>query len=763
MLKTTQQGLSLSEVEKRTEEGRVNIPVTSSTKTVKKIVQENVFTYFNFIFLFIAAVLIAVGSYKELTFLLVIAANTAIGIVQELLSKKKLDKLTLLAREEVQTVREGKLIKVPADELVEGDLVYFSGGDQVCADSEILEGEIQVNEALVTGEAEEIGKKRGDELLSGSFVVSGECYGRLTRVGEASYGAKLALEAKKAGKRKQPGMMKSLNYLLFVIGIVIIPVAVMMYFRQTRGLMLPVKTGVENTAAAIIGMIPEGLYLLVNVALAVSVGRLATKKVLVQDLKCTETLARVTTLCVDKTGTITDSKMSVTQVIYLREEAIKDTLRDFAGNMPEDNETMKAVKAYFKPGRKYRKASKIETFSSEKKYSFACFGENEDCYLGAPDILYPNQEDSLRTLIEEHTSQGERVLLFMKQGVPEALLLLKNQIRESAKETFSYFKENGVAVKVISGDYPATVSAVAKEAGIEGAENYVDASTLETEKDIREAVKKYTVFGRVKPEQKQQIVKALQKAGHTVAMTGDGVNDILALKAADCSIAMAEGSEAAAKVSDLVLMNSDFSSMPQVVAEGRRVINNIERTASLYLVKNIFSLFMAIISIIAVFEYPLVPSQLTLLSMVTIGFPSFVLALEPNEAPVSGRFLRNVLYKAAPTAITDILIILGVMLFKSAFSIESAQSSTVAILLLIAAGFHMVWKITDAGSIRQIALLASMGVLLAAILYFVPEMFSIAPLNFGSFLVLAVFAMLIPSFHYVLTKLRKKIKNLFEK
>lgn len=512
MLRIQNPGLSASEVEKRREEGRVNTPVSSSSKSVKKIILENVFTYFNFIFFFLAVILIAVGSYSELTFLLVIAANTAIGIVQELLSKKKLDELTLLSKKEVQTIRGGELVSVLADELVEDDIVYFSAGDQICADSEIIEGELQVNEALVTGEAEEIEKKKGEELLSGSFVVSGECYGRLTRVGEASYGARLTLEAKKAGKRKKPGMMKSLDRLLCVIGIIIVPVGILLYLRQTEGLLLPVKEGVENTAAAVIGMIPEGLYLLVNVALAVSVGRLAQKKILVQDLKCTETLARVTVLCVDKTGTITDSKMDMTELLYLKDavteeekKRISKDIRDFAGNMPPDNETIKAVQEYFKPDRLYRKASKVQTFSSKTKYSAVTFGEEETCYLGAPDILYPEAEETLRQQIAEYTSQGVRVLLFMKGEEPEALLLLKNQIRASAKETFQYFKENEVEVKVISGDYPETAAAVAKEAGIVGAENYIDAGTLKKDRDIKDAVKKYTVFGRVTPEQKKRL------------------------------------------------------------------------------------------------------------------------------------------------------------------------------------------------------------------------------------------------------------------
>ena len=768
VLDITERGLTAQEVKERMEDGRVNILSTSATKSIGKIVLENVFTFFNMIFVFIAAILIAVGAFKELTFIVIIVLNTGIGIVQELISKKKLDDLSLLAKTKAKVVRDGQIYEVDTEDLVEDDIVYFGAGSQIHADGKVIAGEIQVNEGLLTGEADEITKNSGKELFSGSYVISGECYARLTRVGEESYGAKLTAEAQKSTRQKKPGMMKSLTYLLYIIGMFIVPIGILLFLRQYDVLGLDVKESVENTAAAIIGMIPEGLYLLVSVALAVSVGRLAQKKILVQDLKSTETLARVDMLCVDKTGTITESKMEVSEIIKLKEdlseEEVKRQLGEFVDNMADDNETMKAIKEYFKGKTSGgRKAEKIEAFSSKNKYSSVTYGEGEVYYLGAPDILWKQPESEVIKKAETYAVTGARVLLFLKNETPLALVALKNPIRPSAKETFRYFKENQVTIKVISGDSPKTVSAVALEAGIEGAEAFVDMTTIKNKKDLEEAAEKYTVFGRVKPEQKRQLVQALQKQGHTVAMTGDGVNDVLALKSADCGVAMAGGSEAAAGVAEVVLLNSDFSDMPQVVAEGRRVINNIERTASLYLVKNIFSVFLAIISIIAVFEYPLVPSQLTLMSFLTIGMPSFVLALEPNESKVSGKFLRKVIYRAMPAALADLCIIIIIVMFQYAFQIESKQTSTITALLVTAVGFYMVYKACVPFRKWHYALFGVMIVLLIGIIAYIPDVFSITKLNLGSMLILGCMLLLIPTFIMFFNRMREITTGIYVK
>ena len=636
------QGLTSAQVRQRVQAGQVNTPPDSPTKSVRRIVLENLFSFFNLIFYVIAGFLIAVGSFEELVFLLVVGANTAIGIIQELHSKKKLDELSLLSAPKATVIRNGTEQTIPTAQLVQDDRILLAAGNQISADAQVVSGSVQVNESLITGESDEITKGPGSALLSGSFVVSGRCQAVLTHVGAESYASQLTNEAKKSKKSHLPGMMRSLNRLLLAIGILIVPIGGALYYRQTSLLGLSVREGVETTAAAVIGMIPEGLYLMVSLALAASVLRLATKGTLVQDLKCTETLARVDVLCVDKTGTITQPDMAYCGLLplttELEETEIEAHLSDFVSNMAPDNETMQALQAALQR-EDPRKAVQVLGFSSETKYSAVAYSR-EDCYvLGAPEfILGASGYVPYRSLAEEAMADGSRVLLFAAclpgpegRGIadarPLAFVRLKNPVRETAKETFAYFHDQGVTVKVISGDNPVTVAAAANEAGIQGADKYVDASTLESYEDIQNACEEYNVFGRVKPNQKKLLVQALQENKHTVAMTGDGVNDVLALKEADCSVAMASGSEVAAQISDLVLMNSDFASMPSVVAEGRRVINNIERAASLYLVKNIFSLILAIISITAAFSYPLTPSQLTLMSLISIGIPSLILAL----------------------------------------------------------------------------------------------------------------------------------------
>lgn len=759
-------GLTAAQVTERIEAGQVNTPPESPTKSVQKIVLENLFSFFNLIFFVIAAFLIAVGSWGELIFLLVVAANTAIGIIQELHSKKKLDALSLLSAPKAQVIRDGALSTIPTAELVQDDLVVLTAGNQISADAKVISGTIQVNESLITGEADEISKGPGDALLSGSFVVSGKCYAALTQVGSESYASQLTNEAKKSKKSHLPGMMRSLNRLLIAIGILIVPIGVLLFYRQTSLLGLSIKEGIETTAAAVIGMIPEGLYLLVSVALATSVARLATKQTLVQDLKCTETLARVDVLCVDKTGTITQPEMAYCGLLPLADELsaekLETCLSDFVSNMEPDNETMQALQASLKRD-SARIAVQVIGFSSETKYSAVAFSQDECYVLGAPEFILGEQYAPYRTKAEEAMADGSRVLLLAacKPGpngrgiaapLPLAFVLLRNPVRPKARETFEYFAQQGVTVKVISGDNPVTVSAAASEVGIEGAERYIDAATLETYEDIQAACEEYNVFGRVKPNQKKQLIQALQENKHTVAMTGDGVNDVLALKEADCSIAMASGSDVAAQISDLVLMNSDFSSMPAVVAEGRRVINNIERSASLYLVKNIFSLILAIISITAVFSYPLSPSQLTLMSLVSIGIPSFVLALEPNENLVSGKFLRNAIVRALPAAFTDLFIIIFVLLFQQAFQMNNDEISTITALLVTIVGLFMVWKVAKPVNRLHLGMMGGLILLLVLIVCLMPGLFSLSPLSFGGYLVLTVFVLLIPSVIWLLNK-----------
>ena len=761
------QGLTSAQVRQRVQAGQVNTPPDSPTKSVRRIVLENLFSFFNLIFYVIAGFLIAVGSFEELVFLLVVGANTAIGIIQELHSKKKLDELSLLSAPKATVIRDGTEQTIPTAQLVQDDRILLAAGNQISADAQVVSGSVQVNESLITGESDEITKGPGSTLLSGSFVVSGRCQAVLTHVGAESYASQLTNEAKKSKKSHLPGMMRSLNRLLLAIGILIVPIGGALYYRQTSLLGLSVREGVETTAAAVIGMIPEGLYLMVSLALAASVLRLATKGTLVQDLKCTETLARVDVLCVDKTGTITQPDMAYCGLLplttELEETEIEAHLSDFVSNMAPDNETMQALQTALQR-EDPRKAVQVLGFSSETKYSAVAYSR-EDCYvLGAPEfILGASGYVPYRSLAEEAMADGSRVLLFAAclpgpegRGIadarPLAFVRLKNPVRETAKETFAYFHDQGVTVKVISGDNPVTVAAAANEAGIQGADKYVDASTLESYEDIQNACEEYNVFGRVKPNQKKLLVQALQENKHTVAMTGDGVNDVLALKEADCSVAMASGSEVAAQISDLVLMNSDFASMPSVVAEGRRVITNIARAASLYLVKNIFSLILAIISITAAFSYPLTPSQLTLMSLISIGIPSLILALEPNESLVSGKFLQNAILRALPAALTDLFIIIFVLLFQKAFAISNAEISTVTALLVTIVGFFMVWKVAKPVNRLHLGMMGGLIAGLVFIVLVIPGVFSLSPLSFGSLLILTVFVLLIPSVIWLLNK-----------
>ena len=589
-----EQGLSLHQVKERQQHGWANDPVESPTKTVGEIVRENVCTFFNFIFVVLAALLIAVGSFEDMLFLLIAAANTGIGIFQQLRSKQTIDKLNLLAAPRANVVREGNLISVPSAQLVRDDVAELSSGDQIPADATVLSGQIQVNEALITGEADAITKAPGDELLSGSFVVSGRCRARLDRVGAESYAARLTTEAKKDVTVGKSEMMSSLDKLIRVIGILLVPIGVALFVKEFVFLERTAQEAVISMVAALIGMIPEGLYLLTSVALAVSMLRLARGKVLAQDMNCIETLARVDVLCVDKTGTITEPHMEVGEVVYLDEEkyaetVVTETLNAFYQSMEADNDTARAMQQKFH-GKSLWHAAQTIPFTSATKWSGAVFPGHGSFVVGAPEFIMGNRYADLKEAVDPWSEKGYRVLLAAEyDGVPDqkgldprrvspmALIALSNRIRPAAPKTFRYFAEQGVAVKVISGDNPVTVAEVARQAEISGAEKYVDAATLQSDADFDRAVREYTVFGRVTPNQKRKLVRALQKQGHTVAMTGDGVNDVLALKDADCGIAMASGSDAACHAAQLVLLNSDFSAMPKVVAEGRRVINNIQR------------------------------------------------------------------------------------------------------------------------------------------------------------------------------------------
>lgn len=802
-------GLTSEEVRERIDKGLTNHTDISTQKTVGQIVKSNLFTYFNLIFLILTVLLCIVGSFRNLTFLPVIIGNTVIGIFQELRAKKTLDKMSMLNAPHSIVVRDGEQQQIQSEELVKDDIIILSAGNQICADATVLSGSISVNEALLTGESDEIKKKSGDGLMSGSFVVSGQCYAKLDKVGNESYISKLTAQAKAMGDGEQSEMIRYINKLVKWVGIIIIPVGIILFCQAYIMNGETFKKSVVSMVAAVLGMIPEGLYLLTTVALALSTIRLAKKQVLLHDMKSIETLARVDVLCVDKTGTITEPGMQVTELVIsgrcgdaeMDKRAFAHLLADYSSVIEDNNATMEAIRAYVAKNeieKGSRTLLKTQPFTSANKYSKVSFVEG-DYMLGAPEFIMKDRYDEISEEIEEYQSKGYRVLLMAEQSGSSAMadtenaadtdksgqqapgvkgaadmassragmvspigyIVLSNPIRENAESTFTYFKEQGVAIKVISGDNPATVSEVAKRAGIDGAENYVDASTLESEKDITEAVDKYTVFGRVTPKQKQLIVRALQKQKHTVAMTGDGVNDILAMKDADCSIAMASGSEAAAQAAQTVLLDSDFGRMPYVVFEGRQVVNNIQRSASLFLVKNIFSLLMAIFSAVFAITYPLEPSQISLISMFTIGLPGFLLALEPNRNRIEGNFMANVMLKALPAGLTDVLSVGALVICGQVFNLPSEDIATAGTMLLAVVGFMIIIKISHPFNKMKygVLIINIVGLLFCGL--FLGRLFAIESISNICFLLMVVFAFAAESMFRYLTLFVEKLSSFF--
>ena len=772
-------GLSAAQVEQHREDGWRNVSVAPPAQTTKEIIRENVCTYFNLIFLVLAILLCLVGSFRDLTFLPVIIFNTLIGIVQEIRAKNVLEKLNMLNAPHASVVRDGKKSLVDSEELVLDDIVIFKAGNQICADAIVVSGEVRVNESLLTGESDEITKAPGAELLSGSFVVAGECHARLDKVGVDSYISKLTLEAKAMKKGEQSEMIRSLDKLVKFVGIALIPIGITLFVQGFFFNDQSFRNSIVSMVAAVLGMIPEGLYLLASVALAVSSMRLAHKKVLLHDMKSIETLARVNVLCVDKTGTITENSMSVKDMIPTKEydaekmPELNGLLSDFVGAMSSDNSTMEALKDYFKK-KTEQSASKVVPFTSVTKYSGVMFGE-KSYVIGAPEFVLREDYDTYKPDISEYARKGYRVLVFGSYDaaldggkltgkvLPMAYVLLANPIRKEAPETFAYFAEQGVEVKVISGDNPLTVSEVAKEAGIVNAEEYVDATTLQTDEDIANAIAKYTVFGRVTPGQKRQFVQALKDQGKTVAMTGDGVNDVLALKDADCSVAMASGSDAACQAAQVVLLESNFACMPSVVLEGRRVVNNIQRSASLFLVKNIFSFLLSLFSVVFMMSYPLQPSQISLISMFTIGIPGFFLAFQPNKDVIKGHFLTNVVLKALPAGLTDVLAVAAMAVFGQTFGLGETDISTAGTMLLAIVGFMILFKICEPFNwLRGCVWVGSVIGLLGCSI-FLPKLFAITGMSTKCIMLFVVFSIATePLFRY-LTKLVSGVRKLHMK
>lgn len=785
-------GLTDEEVRQRVEEGLTNRADISTDKTTKEIVISNVFTYFNLIFLVITILLIMVGSFRNLTFLPIIIGNTVIGIVQEIRAKKTLEKMSLLNAPHADVIRNGSVKQISTEKLVKDDVILLTAGKQICADAVVISGNIQVNESLLTGEADEVEKTEGSTLMSGSFVVSGECYARLEKVGNESYISKLSLEAKSMGGKEQSEMIRSINLIVKWVGIVIIPIGLILFWQSHFVNGESITKSVTSTVAAIIGMIPEGLYLLTTVALALSTMKLARKKVLLHDMKSIETLARVDVLCVDKTGTITEPDMKLKEIFLCKNsgadgtqtaltlDELKSLILDYANASVDNNATMLALKAYAaealtnNTSALHRTAVSQQAFSSSLKYGSVTFSD-VTYLLGAPEFIMHEDFARIEEEIIPYADKGDRVLLFaryngenVENGIngsvtPLGFVALANPIRANAVKTFEYFKSQGVAIKVISGDNPRTVSRIAIQAGIESAESFVDAATLDTEDKIADAVNKYTVFGRVTPKQKKQLVKALQAKEHTVAMTGDGVNDILAMKDADCSVAMASGSEAAAQAAQVVLLDSDFAHMPDVVYEGRRVVNNIQRSASLFLVKNIFSLLLSLFSVILMVTYPLEPAQVSLISMFTIGVPGFLLALEQNKDRIKGHFITNVMLKALPGGLTDVIAVGALVVCGEVFCISDASIGTIATLVLSVVGFMILFKISEPLNGMKYAVIIGNIAGLVFSGFFLKKLFALTDLSNICILLMIVFGFAAESLFRNLTLLVEKLRGSYEK
>ena len=683
--------------------------------------------------------------------------------------------MTLLHAPQSTVIRNGQQEKIASDDLVEEDIIILKTGNQIVADARIVEGSIFVNESLLTGEADEIEKNVDNKLLSGSFVVSGEAKVILEKVGKDSYISKLTEQAKLVDHGEDSEMLRALNKLLKWVSFIILPIAVILFTQNYFVNHNTLQTSVVAMVAAVIGMIPEGLYLLTTIALTLSSVKLARNQVLLHNMKSIESLARVDVLCVDKTGTITEPRMSVEQVFVspssnISKAKFMSLLSDYISANTDDNDTMKAIREFMLAKgdlqNKMTGVKKIIPFSSKVKYSAVCF-ENESYLLGAPEIVLGKTYEKVSSEINHLLEEGFRVLVLAgtKEKIYDQLnlgayalgyVVLANPIRENAKSTFNYFAEQGVNIKVISGDNPQTVSAVAKRAGITGAERFIDANLLKTKEDLDQAVESYTVFGRVTPDQKRRLVQALKRKDHTVAMTGDGVNDILAMKSADCSIAMASGSDAATQVAQVVLLDSDFGHMTQVVTEGRRVVNNVQRSAILFLVKNLFSIILAIISAIFVFTYPLQASQLSLISLFTIGIPGFLLSLEENDKRIEKDFIKNVILKALPASLTEITAVLGVVIAGAAFKLTASEISTSAVILLAVVGFMILTKISAPLNRFKMGIIIFniVGIIISGFMF--NSLFSISKISLDSFVLVALLSLFSESLFRNFDSLLKK-------
>ncbi|HHT39153.1 MAG TPA: HAD-IC family P-type ATPase [Acholeplasmataceae bacterium] len=734
------EGLTKEDVNIRKQLNYVNKTAKGSSKTVLGIILTNIFTFFNIVNISIAAMLISIQSYKHLFFMIIITLNTVIGIFQEIKAKKTIDRLSLISNPKALVLREGEKEEIAIDEVVLNDLIFLKIGNQIIADCIVREGFVEVDESLLTGESDPIGKQKGDKLLSGSYVVSGNCLAEAVKVGKDAYVESLTKKAKQY-KKPNSDLIKSLKIIITTIGIFIIPVGIGLFFVQyNQGINYP--TAIEKTAGAMIGMMPSGLFLLTSVALAVGVIRLAQNNTLVQELYCIETLARVDTLCLDKTGTITDGTMEVKETIFLSEDKKyhpDKIIPHLMAYLEDNNQTSLALVEKFGISKRPRKANKVVSFSSQRKYTAVEFNQLGTFALGAPEfILWQGNYLDIKKEVEKEARKGYRVLLLahseealtnekLPKMTPLAFVLLEDTVRNDAIATIEYFNTHNVDVRVISGDNALTVSQIAKRAGVPNADKYISLENLD-DKEVVESASKYQIFGRVSPEQKKLLIQALKASGKTVAMTGDGVNDILALKEADASIALASGSEAARNASHLVLLDSNFSSMPKVVGEGRRVINNIQRVATLFLTKTIFSVLLTMVAFFVTKEYPISPVQLFLIDFLVIGMPSFLISLQVNNEQIKGRFLSNVMKKALPGALTVAFQTLIIYFLKTKLNMTDAESSTLIVISATFTGFVVLYRVIQPlTTYKRILLFVTLLLFIAAIV-FIPTVFNFNPL-----------------------------------
>ncbi len=746
------QGLSRPEVRERIQQGLINAEEDIGTLTVGQIIRKNVLTPFNLLNVILGALIAMVGSWENMMFLGVALCNTVVGSLQEIAAKKTIDKLSLIATPKAHIIREGKLWDVGVSKIVMDDLLHLSAGNQICADAVVVEGSCEVNESLITGESDPVVKNPGDHVLSGSFVVSGTCRAQVEHVGKDNYASKITGSAKYV-KKNASEIMAAINKLIKIIGIILVPVGACLFCKEIFFTHTEFRQAIISSVAALVGMVPEGLVLLTSGVLAVSVVRLATRKALVQELYSIETLARVDTLCLDKTGTITEGTMQVDELLPLadqNEETLKTAIAAVVHTLNDDNPTSLAMKD-FCPQPPQWTASGTVPFSSARKWSGVSFSEKGTYVIGAGEFVLGDAfTGKLRAQADAAAKKGQRVLVLAHSAqpfggdgkalppdiTPVAMLFISDKIRKNARETLQYFSDQGVDIKVISGDNAITVANIAERAGLENANQWVDATTLHTDEDIQEAVQKYAVFGRVTPQQKLQIVKALKAQKHTVAMTGDGVNDVLALKESDCSIAMASGSDAARTVSQIVLLNSDFASMPHIVAEGRRSINNLQRSSSLYLVKAFFSTIVAVCFVFLQSSYPFQPIQFTLLNALTVGFPSFVLALEPNRERIRGKFLLNIIKKAIPGALTMVLNVLFLEAINFFVGLPLEQVSTMAVIVTGFTLLMILFRVCMPFNIKHVVLFSAMCIAFLLALIFFGRYFHIVALTAPMLLIL---------------------------